>query len=91
MSTLEIIHLRLGGTPPEAMIKEVYASIAAQDPGTEVHIYRDAAVETDLAIHLRTPVGSGRESDLGLRLAAALREHGLVDHSVWLEEKGNGQ
>ena len=31
--------------------------------------------------------GSGT-SELGLRIAAALREHGMVDHTVWMEEKG---
>ena len=53
----------------------------------EVRIYHHATVTTDLAIHLR-PGGSGAcTSDLGLLLAAALREHGMLEHTVWIEEK----
>jgi hypothetical protein len=51
--------------------------------------YCHAALETDLSLHLywssEMPEPNG--SALGLCLAQALKEFGLIDHSVWVEEK----
>ena len=56
----------------------------------EMKTYRHAALEMDLNMHLhwksKRPQPNG--SALGLRLAQALKEFGLVDHSVWIEEEG---
>lgn len=86
MKALEIIHLRLAGNPPVTLAEQIRSSVAAEDSETEVRIYRDAAVPTDLAIHLRSNEGDACASNPGLRIAAALREHGMVDHGVWIEE-----
>ena len=55
----------------------------------EMRTYCHAALETDASVHLHwdseTPEPNG--SVLGLRLAQALKEFGLIDHSVWVEEK----
>jgi hypothetical protein len=85
---LEIIHLRLAGNPPAALVEQIHASIAAEDCPVEVRVYRHATVTTDIAIHLLSGEGGACASDLGLRLAAALKEHGMVEHTVWIEEKG---
>jgi len=54
-----------------------------------VKIYRHAALETDLSVHLHweseRPERNG--SALGLRLAQAFKEFGLVHHSIWVEKK----
>ena len=90
MKKLEIIHLRLAGNPPAALVKQVHASIAAEDCPIEVRIYRHSTVTTDLAIHLLSGNGGTCASDLGLLLAEALREHGMVEHTIWIEERDDG-
>jgi hypothetical protein len=87
---LEIIHLRLAGNPPAALVEQIHASIAAEGCPIEVRIYRHATVTTDLAIHLLPSNGGTCASDLGLLLAEALREHGMVEHTVWIEERDDG-
>jgi hypothetical protein len=51
--------------------------------------YHHAALETDVSVHLlwesEQPEQNG--SSLGLRIGQALKEFGLIDHSVWVEEK----
>ena len=87
MSRLEIIHLRLAGGRPGGLVDQIRASIAGDDCPTEVAVFHHARVSTDLAIHLRSGGSGDGVSDLGIRLAAALREYGMVEHTVWVEEK----
>jgi len=51
-----------------------------------IKIYRHAFLDTDLSVHLfwtsDRPEQNG--SALGIRLAQALKDFGLVDHSVWI-------
>ena len=89
MKSLEIIHLRLAGNPPVSLIDQVRSSIAASRCSVEVKVYRDATVPTDFAIHLLSGEFGTCASELGLRIAAALREHGMVDHTVWIEENAS--
>ena len=87
MNRLEIIHLRLSGSTPSALVRKIHASIAAKGCRREVRIYRHTTVTTDIAVHLLSGKGGTCASDLGLLLAEALREHGMVEHTVWIEEK----
>ncbi len=88
MKTLEIIHLRLGGNRQHDLIEVIRKSIAAEDDSREARIYRHAKLETDLAVHLHHEFSreSDQASNLGVRIASALREHGIVEHSMWVEE-----
>ncbi len=88
MKTLEIIHLRLGDNRRDGLIEIIRSSIDSEDDSREARIYRHARLETDLAVHLprETSRKSDQASDLGVRIASALREHGIVEHSVWVEE-----
>ena len=92
MKTLEIIHLRLGGNRQDGLIETIRKSIDAEDDSGEARIYRHARLETDLAVHLHhdSPNESDRASNLGVRIASALREHGIVEHSMWAEEDQPG-
>ncbi|MFV2073804.1 MAG: hypothetical protein ACC742_14280 [Thermoanaerobaculales bacterium] len=89
MKTLEIIHLRLAGENPQTLVEVIRKSIDSESDPTEARIYRHARLKTDLAVHLHREVAgkSDRASDLGIRLASLLREHGMVEHSVWEELK----
>lgn len=82
MNTLEIIHLRSSGEPLEALADRIRESIWAEGRGSRVAtLYRRHGLDTDVAIHIR---GDG-PSTLAAHLALALREYGLVEHTVWEE------
>ena len=51
-------------------------------------LYKHGTLETDLSIHLLydCEVTNIRKSPLGLRLASALGEFGLVNHTLWFEK-----
>ncbi len=87
MNRLEIIHLRLSGSDTEALVEEIHHSIASQEGLIDVVIYRSHPVPTDLSIHLRmeTERDGVASRELGLRLAAALRAYGMIEHTTWVE------
>jgi hypothetical protein len=90
MKWLEIIKLRSVGRDSE-LLKELLLSIHkfSQSGLVEMRTYHHAVLETDLSVHLHweseRPEQNG--SALGLRMAQALKELGLIDHSVWVEEE----
>ena len=53
----------------------------------ELKIYQHSVVETDLSIHIywKSEQGSQHKSSLGLKLSYALKDLGLLNHSVWVE------
>ncbi|MCP4662731.1 MAG: hypothetical protein GY856_45640 [bacterium] len=88
MKRLEIIHLRSSGQPPESLSDQIRESIRAEgESGECVTLYRRDGLETDIAVHIHHPEGSGSDgaSGLGLQLASALRTFGLVKHTLWEE------
>ena len=89
MKRLEIIHLRLVGICPPGLVEDVRKAIVAEGESGSVRIYHHATIANDLGIHLHVEaeVGDARPSDLGVHLAAGLREHGMVEHTVWIEKQ----
>ena len=87
MKTLEIIHLRQTGEDLQGLLGLVRKSVDLEPDPIEVRIYRHTRLETDLAIHIHgeTQQGADGASSLGQRLAWVLREHGMVEHSHWIE------
>ena len=86
MRILEAIHLRLAGQEA-AVLPELMFEVVGRTRAGEVHVYRHSRVESDLIVHLHreVPEGEDSRSELGSELASLLREHGLVEHSVWIE------
>ena len=90
MKWLEVIKLRSAGKDSR-LLEELLLSIdkLSQSGLVEMKTYHHAALETDFSVHLlwdsRRPEQNG--SALGLRLAQALKEFGLIDHSIWIEEE----
>ncbi len=90
MKWLEVIRLRSAGKS-RGLLKELLESLGQmkQDGLVEMRTYHHGALETDVALHLhwesKRPEKNG--SSLGIRLAQGLKEFGLTDHSVWIEEK----
>lgn len=87
---LEVIHLRLAAHGPE-LLAELTREVGERSGENGLHVYRHSRVETDLLIHLERHVPEGLESPSGLgsQLASLLREHGIVEHSVWVEQSGS--
>ena len=90
MKRLEVIHLRLAGPRPETLIEEMRDSVLQSDPNMIIRLYQHATVETDLAVHIHQadPPPDPDTAELGVRLAAALRKYGMVEHTVWMEQIG---
>ncbi len=90
MKWLEVIKLRSAEKDSE-LLKELLLSIdkCGQSGLVEMKTYHHAALETDLSVHLHwesdRPEQNG--SNLGLRLAKALGEFGLIDHCVWVDKE----
>ena len=88
MTILEIIQLRAAREPLALLIDEIRESARTAGERVEfITMYRRVGLQTDLAVHIRrTEAAEGsRESATGLRLASALRVHGLVEHTAWKE------
>lgn len=83
---LEVIQLRLASHELEPLTALI-ADMVDQGRAESVRVYRHSRIETDLLVHLHREAleGDDSRSELGSRLASVLREHGLVEHSVWME------
>ena len=87
MRIVEIIQLRAAGKPLELLSDLVTQTAAANgiDAG-HFAVYRRESLETDLAVLIRRETAAPAEpSEAGVRLAAALKTFGLVQHTVWRE------
>jgi len=87
MTVLETIHVRFAGEDLRSLIELIRGSADAETEGLDVRIYRHATIDNDFVVHLdwNRDVRDARASDLGNRLALILREHAMVEHSVWQE------
>jgi len=87
MKRLEIVQLRLSRPRPSGLVRELRRQAAASGESEGLSIYRHSTVASDLGIHLRFEMDEHETapSDLGHRLAEMLREHGMVEHTVWIE------
>lgn len=54
---------------------------------SEIRIYHNSTVETDLSIHIHweSKAQPARESPLGQQISYAMKGLGLLNHSVWVE------
>jgi hypothetical protein len=90
MKWLEVIKLRSAGKG-SGSLEEFLGSInrLSQNGLVGIETYRHASLEMDWSVHLfwdsERPEQNG--SALGLRFARALKEFGLVDHSIWIEKE----
>ena len=84
MRRLEIIHLRASGPLPSGLVEEIRRT-AKKEEAASLDLYCRIHVENDIAIHLHLNASEPdrRCSDLGLCFATALKEYGMVEHTVW--------
>ena len=94
MKWVEIISLRCATHIDTPFVNELLKGISESDAVTDapehlvgIREYHHSVVETDLSIHLYWECESGSQdkSPLGLRVSSALRDLGLLNHSVWVE------
>jgi hypothetical protein len=94
MKWVEIISLRCATNTDTLFVSELLKGIGESDSATdapehlvEIRVYHHSIVETDLSIHIywESESGSQDKSPLGLRFSSALRDLGLLNHSVWVE------
>ena len=90
MRWVEIITLRSPTRIDAQFVDELAKQIDKSDTPrhlVEIRVYHHSVVETDLSIHIywKSEPGSQHKSPLGLRFSSALRNLGLLNHSVWVE------
>jgi hypothetical protein len=94
MKWVEIITLRSPAKINKKFVDELMKEVGESDSPNdtpkhliEIKIYHHSVVETDLSIHIywKSEPGSQNKSPLGLRFSSALRNLGLLNHSVWVE------
>ena len=93
MKWIELIQLRSAGSNREILETKLQGLIDEIDSKRKKQVIRAfsrVSIDTDFSIHIfhdsKKVENSG--SSLGLRLAAALKEFGLVHHSIWMELQG---
>jgi hypothetical protein len=90
MKWLEIIELRSVEKDKKSLehrIEYILQEMKKECRCGDIRAYRCAMIETDFSIHIchtAEEVETGG-SQAGLCLVAALREFGLVNHSIWTE------
>ncbi len=90
MSWFEVIHLRTTERETEKIvpiIQQLVGEAVEEGSCQEIKMYRRALVDTDLSILLYhdTIKIEKNGSSLGLRIASALKDYGMVNHTTWLE------
>src|SRR5512139_408627 len=90
MKWIEIITLRsparINTQFVDELLKELRQSDSPKDL-VEIKIYHHSVLETDLSFHIywKSESGAQAKSPLGLRFYSALKNLGLLNHSVWIE------
>jgi hypothetical protein len=94
MKWAEIITLRSAANIDTLLVDELLKGIRESDSAAdtpehlvEIRVYHNSILETDLSIHIywESESESRDKSPLGLRFSSALRDLGLLNHSVWVE------
>jgi hypothetical protein len=91
MNWLETITIRCAGSREKRAVMDLLQKIGMPEGEAglvTVEVYQSAHVESDVSVHIRgcsEGFGHGKSS-LGLRLTHALREFGLISHSLWVPE-----
>jgi len=90
MKWVEIITLRSPSNINTQFMDELLREAGKSDASehlVEIRIYHHSVVETDLSIHIhwKSEPGSQHKTPLGLKFSYALKNLGLLNHSVWVE------
>ncbi len=93
MKWIELIQLRSAGSNREILeskLQRLADEVVSKRKRQVIMAFSRVSIDTDFSIHIfhdSKKVENGG-SRLGLRLAAALKEFGLINHSIWMEIHG---
>jgi hypothetical protein len=92
MMWIEVIKLRSPGINEDLPDKNLLVKLAQVNRAGgpwKMQIYSHVTVESDIAVHLIWKTGSPESggSAVGMQIAEFLKPFGLVNHSVWAQEK----
>ena len=93
MKWIESIQLRSAGSNREILeskLQRLADEVVSKRKRQVIMAFSRVSIDTDFSIHIfhdSKKVENGG-SRLGLRLAAALKEFGLINHSIWMEIHG---
>jgi hypothetical protein len=90
MKWTEVIMVRSTGRTSSVLsstLKELVKDVSRESGEESIRIFHRENIETDYCIVLFHEEKTARSggSRLGLRLVAALKEFGMVHHTVWIE------
>ncbi len=91
MKWIEIITLRslanVNTQFLDELLQQVVKSKKINGHPSEIRIYHNSTVETDLSIHIHweSKAQPPRESPLGQQISYAMKGLGLLNHSIWVE------
>jgi hypothetical protein len=90
---LDIVRVRLATGWSETLMADIQQSVVGQAAENHLKIYRRAGLPGDMGIHIIRSLSSdvGVMGSLGLPLASELRELDMFEHSLWIEESGEGR
>ena len=91
MNVLETIELQSMGNNRKSLEQVLRSFIEELNNETvpiQIKVYNNLAVDSNFSIHLlyNSSEADISGSHLGLQLGSALKEYGLINHSVWLEK-----
>lgn len=93
MSYLEIIQIRTAKTNQKLLSEFLFTwftQVNESEKKGKVKIYKQINLETDYSVHIEFNGKIKNNANLlGENLAAALKEFGIVNYSVWVEEQLN--
>ena len=93
MNWVEVIVLRSVGSNQEVLeskLRKLIDDVEKKEKREGIKVYSRELIDTDFCIHIthNFSIVDNSGSKLGLRLVAALKEFGLVNHSIWIEMPG---
>ena len=92
MKWLEVIHLRAAQQDTDVMdglLNQLVKEIRSEKGSGKIDLFRRAHLETDICLQLQHESEQVKLSGsrLGMRLAMALKNFGMVNHTVWVLDK----
>ena len=90
MIWLETISIRAAGIIEAEKVLDIWNQFhlsTACDKLLEMTIFRNVKYATDISIHLQWKSNPGNESILGRQLSSELENHGLISHTIWIQEE----
>jgi hypothetical protein len=91
MKWLEIIEIRSKGSNRRLIMKQlkvIVKEVRSKNEQQKIKVYNHGTIDGDFSLHLLhdTKGADINGSVLGIQLTSALKELGLVNHTIWIEK-----